>query len=426
MNNDETLQDNNNNNLEEMSEQVDATENNTENDENNTELIENGENNTEKKPNKVLSIVKKLCGRWFIDAFSGMALGLFATLIAGTIISQIGSWCGNNAFANVLKAFGNFSKMLMGAGIGVGIAYKLKSKPLVVFTAAVCGLIGAWSGNLVTALTTNDFETLYASLSGVFAKGLPGNPIGAYVVSLLSIEIAGLYAGKTKFDIILVPLGMIILSIAGIFIAWPFIKLIDLVAKLIVICINAGTGVKIVTGIFIAVIMGILLTMPTSSAAIWVAVSLAVLGEESEALSIAGGAAVAGCSAHMIGFAVASFKDNGWSGLISQGLGTSMLQIPNIMKKPIIMVPEIVASAVAGLVAVLLDMRCNASGGGMGTSGLVGLFGVIEASNAAGVPVWKYVLGIILTMFVIPAAVSFGVYLLLHKFKLIVDGDQKI
>lgn len=414
---------------EEISEQVDSPEvnaENNENGENTSTLSDNGEENTPKKANKALTVVKKLCNRWFIDAFSGMALGLFATLIAGTIISQIGAWCGNNVFGSILKAFGNFAKMLMGAGIGVGIAYKLKSKPLVIFTAAVCGLIGAWSGNLVTALTTNDFETLYASLTGVFAKGLPGNPIGAYVVSLLSIEIAGLYAGKTKFDIILVPLGMIILSLAGIFIAWPFIKLIDLVAKLIVICINAGTGVKIVTGIFIAIVMGILLTMPTSSAAIWVAVSLAVSGSESEALSIAGGAAVAGCAAHMVGFAVASFKDNGWSGLISQGLGTSMLQIPNIMKKPIIMVPEIVASAVAGLVAVLLDMRCNASGGGMGTSGLVGLFGVIEASNLAKVPEWKYVLGIILTMFVIPAVVSFGVYLILHKFKLIVDGDQKI
>lgn len=414
---------------EEMSEQADSNEvnaENNENGENTSTLSDNGEENTPKKANKALTVVKKLCNRWFIDAFSGMALGLFATLIAGTIISQIGAWCGNNVFGSILKAFGNFAKMLMGAGIGVGIAYKLKSKPLVIFTAAVCGLIGAWSGNLVTALTTNDFETLYASLTGVFAKGLPGNPIGAYVVSLLSIEIAGLYAGKTKFDIILVPLGMIILSLAGIFIAWPFIKLIDLVAKLIVICINAGTGVKIVTGIFIAIVMGILLTMPTSSAAIWVAVSLAVSGSESEALSIAGGAAVAGCAAHMVGFAVASFKDNGWSGLISQGLGTSMLQIPNIMKKPIIMVPEIVASAVAGLVAVLLDMRCNASGGGMGTSGLVGLFGVIEASNLAKVPEWKYILGIILTMFVIPAVVSFGVYLILHKFKLIVDGDQKI
>lgn len=388
--------------------------------------VEADETKPETKGAKALRITKKLCNRWFIDAFSGMALGLFATLIAGTIISQIGSWCGNNAFASFLKTLGNFAKMLMGAGIGVGIAYKLKAKPLVIFSSAVCGFIGAFSGNIITAVCSGNFETLNTYLSGVLVKGLPGNPIGAYVVSLFCIEIASLYAGKTKFDIILVPLGMILMTLGAVFVAWPFIKLIDLIAQLIVICINAGTGVKIVTGIFIAVIMGILLTMPTSSAAIWVAVSLAVSEGGAEALSIAGGAAVAGCSAHMIGFAVASFKDNGWSGLISQGLGTSMLQIPNIMKKPIIMVPEIVASAFSGLVAVLLDMRCNASGGGMGTSGLVGLFGVIDASQEAGVDTWKYVLGIILTMFVIPAVVSWGMYKLLNHFKLIVDGDQKI
>lgn len=383
----------------------------------------------EKKVNKggdVLKTVKRLSNRWFIDAFSGMGLGLFATLIAGTIIYQIGSWCGDNAFAEFLMMLGNFAKVLMGAGIGVGIAYKLKANPLVIFTAAVSGFIGAWAGNFVTALSGGGFEAFASSVTGIVAKGLPGNPIGAYVVSLFTIEIAGLYAGKTKFDIILVPLGMILMCLAGVFLAWPFIKLIDLIAQLIVICVNAGTGVKIITGIFIAVIMGILLTMPTSSAAIWVAVSLAVADGEAEALSIAGGAAVAGCAAHMVGFAVASFKDNGWSGLISQGLGTSMLQIPNIMKKPIIMVPEIVASVFSGLVAVLLDMRCNASGGGMGTSGLVGLFGVIDASQSAGVAVWKYVLGIVLTMFVIPAVVSYGVYLLLHHYKIIVDGDQKI
>lgn len=392
---------------------------------------ENGENEKSKKSNKALSVVKKLCTRWFIDAFSGMALGLFATLIAGTIICQIGSWCGNNAFAALLKGFGNIAKMLMGAGIGIGIAYKLKSKPLVIFTAAVAGLIGAFSDKIIDIVLNGTVAEMSSSFGSIITSaGAPGNPIGAYVVALFTVEIAGLYAGKTKFDIILIPLGMIILSLGAIFLAWPFIKLVELIGKLIVLAINAGTGVKIITGIFIAVVMGVLLTMPTSSAAIWISVSAAVLngGDASamEALSIAGGAAVAGCAAHMIGFAVASFKDNGFSGLISQGLGTSMLQIPNIMRKPIIMVPEIVASAFAGLVAVLLDMRCNASGGGMGTSGLVGLFGVIDASGAAGIAVWKYVLGIILTMFVIPAVVSFGVYFLLHKFNLIKDGDQKI
>lgn len=379
------------------------------------------ESNAPKKQNKALSICKKLCKRWFIDAFSGMAFGLFATLIAGTIVCQIASWCGKNAFASLLGGFGNMAKMLMGAGIGIGIAYKLKAKPLVIFTAAVAGLIGAFSDKIIDIVLNNNAS---AFSSVVTSAGAPGNPIGAYVVALFTIEIAELYAGKTKFDIILIPLGMIILSLGAIFLAWPFIKLIGLIAKLIVLAVNAGTGIKIVTGIFIAVIMGILLTMPTSSAAIWVSVCLAVT--DTEALSIAGGAAVAGCAAHMVGFAVASFKDNGFSGLVSQGIGTSMLQIPNIMKKPIIMVPEIVASAFAGLVAVLLDMRCNSSGGGMGTSGLVGLFGVIEASGQANIPVWKYVLGIILTMFVIPAGVSFGVYALLHKFNLIKDGDQKI
>ena len=170
--------------------------------------------------------------------------------------------------------------------------------------------------------------------------------------------------------------------------------------------------------------MGILLTMPTSSAAIWIAI--AASATDPVALSIAGGAAVAGCAAHMVGFAVASFRENGIGGLISQGLGTSMLQIPNIMKKPVIMVPEICASVVSGLVAVLLDMRCNASGGGMGTSGLVGLFGVLDASQAAGVATYKYVLGIVLTLFVIPAAVSFGVSELLRKKKIILLGDQKL
>lgn len=423
-----------------MSDEINTIGQDTENSESQSEVVsEESESVVEteseiKKPeksNKALKVFKSLCSRWFIDAFSGMALGLFATLIAGTIICQIGSWCGNNGFAALLKGFGNIAKMLMGAGIGIGIAYKLKAKPLVVFTAAVAGLIGAFSDKIIDIVLNNNVADMAGKFNSlVSSSGAPGNPIGAYVVALFAIEIAGLYAGKTKFDIILIPLGMIFLSLGAIFLSWPFIKLVELVGKLIVLAINAGTGVKIVTGIFIAVVMGVLLTMPTSSAAIWISVSVAVAngGDPSalEALSIAGGAAVAGCAAHMVGFAVASFKDNGFSGLISQGLGTSMLQIPNIMRKPIIMVPEIVASAFAGLVAVLLDMRCNASGGGMGTSGLVGLFGVIEASGQAGVAVWKYVLGIILTMFVIPAGISFGVYALLHKFNLIKDGDQKI
>lgn len=373
----------------------------------------------ENKGKKALAVVKKYCKRYFIDAFSGMAQGLFCTLIAGTILAQIASWCGNNAFALMLNTIANIAKVLMGAGIGIGIAHKLGAKPLVIFTAAVTGFVGAWSLSVTNGSFAQDWAT-------IFALGKPGNPIGAYVVSLLTVEIASLYAGKTKLDIILIPLGMMLLCLAGIFLAWPFIKLIDLLAKLIVLAIEAGTAVKIIVGIFVAVVMGILLTMPTSSAAIWVAIATsATANANPDVFAIAGGAAVAGCSAHMIGFAVASFRENGVGGLVSQGIGTSMLQIPNIMRKPAIMVPEIVASAVCGLVAVLMGLRCNASGGGMGTSGLVGVFGTIAASKGQ-IPDWQIGLGIVLCLFILPAAISFGVSELMRKTGAIKFGDQKL
>ncbi len=367
---------------------------------------------------KFVRWLKTASKRYFIDAFSGMAQGLFCTLIAGTILWQISTWCGNNSFAKVLGYIANIAKMLMGAGIGIGIAHKLGAKPLVMFTAAVTGMVGAFAGNLVAALCSGASFTI--------AFGAPGNPIGAYVVSLLTVEIAGLYAGKTKLDIILVPIGMMVLCLAGIFIAWPFIKLIDLLAKLIVLAIEAGSAVKIIVGVFVAVVMGILLTMPTSSAAIWIAIATSATAlENPDVFAIAGGAAVAGCSAHMIGFAVASFRENGVGGLISQGVGTSMLQIPNIMKHPLIMVPEIVASAVSGLVAVLMGLRCNAAGGGMGTSGLVGVFGTIDASQGV-IPDWQLGVGIVLCLFVLPAAISFGVSELMRKTGAIKFGEQKL
>lgn len=370
---------------------------------------------------KVLAInyVKTKCKRYFIDAFTGMAQGLFCTLIAGTILGQIASWCGTNAFATVLNYIASIAKTMMGVGIGIGMAHKLGAKPLVIFTAAVVGFIGAWSGSLVDALTKGTAFTL--------SLGAPGNPIGSYVAVLFALEIVKLYAGKTKIDIVLVPLSMMILCFGGIFLAWPFIKLIDLLAQLIVLAISAGVAVKIIVGIFVSVVMGILLTMPTSSAAIWVAIATSATAVANpEPFGIAGGAAVAGCAAHMVGFAVASFRENGWGGLISQGIGTSMLQIPNIMKKPVIMLPEIIASVFAGLVAVLFDLRCNATGGGMGTSGLVGVFGTIDASMAVGLETYKLVLGIALCLFVIPAVVSFAVSEILRKTNVIKFGDQSL
>lgn len=374
------------------------------------------------KKEKAFSILKKYFKRYFIDAFTGMAQGLFCTLIAGTILAQIASWCGDNAFAHTLNYIAGIAKMFMGAGIGVGIAHKLGAKPLVMFTAAVAGMVGAFAGgaNGLVSYLTGDATAF------VLAFGAPGNPIGSYVVALFAIELAGLYAGKTKLDIVLVPLGMMLFCMAGIFLAWPFIKLVELIALAIKLAIEAGAAVKIIVGVFVAVIMGILLTMPTSSAAIWISIAgSATALANPEVFAIAGGAAVAGCSAHMIGFAVASFRENGWSGIISQGLGTSMLQIPNIMKKPRIMLPEIIASAFSGLVAVLIGLRCNATGGGMGTSGLVGVFGAIDASMGV-IASWQLAVGIILCLFVIPAAVSFGVSEFMRYKGWIAFGDQQL
>lgn len=361
--------------------------------------------------------IKKICNRWFITAFSGMAQGLFCTLIAGTILALIAKWIGNNYVGNTLNAIANIAKSLMGAGIGVGIAFALTKNKLLIFSCAVAGFVGAFADQLIVG---------GAGLS-TLAMGKPGNPIGAYVVTLLAVELVSLYAGKTKLDIILVPLGVLFIALGGVFVAWPFIKLIDLFAKLLVITINAGQAVKIIVGVFIAIVMGILLTMPTSSAAIWVAIATSNTAlENPEVFAIAGGAAVAGCAAHMVGFAVASFRENGVSGLISQGLGTSMLQIPNIMKKPIIMLPEIISSAVAGLVAVLLDMRCTAAGGGMGTSGLVGLFGVIDANSLYSITPILTILGVALCLFIIPAGVTLLVSEFMRKKNWIEFGDTKL
>ena len=252
--------------------------------------------------------IKYFAKRWFIDAFSGMAKGLFCTLIAGTILGQIATWIGENVFGIILANIAGVAKTLMGAGIGVGIAVALKKDNLSVFSAAVAGFAGAFSDKIISgnALT--------------LALGAPGNPVGAYVVSLLMVELVSLYAGKTKLDILLVPLGSLIISHAGLYVAFPFIWVIG---KLGLFISWATEITPFFMGIIIAVVMGILLTMPTSSAAIWISVAA---GIETDSMLIAGGAAVVGCSCHMIGFAVASFRENGIGGLVSQGIGTSMLQ----------------------------------------------------------------------------------------------------
>ena len=359
---------------------------------------------------KVAQYFKTLPKRYFITAFSGMAQGLFVTLIAGTILAQIAGWINKigdgNYVGNTLLYIANIAKSLMGAGIGVGIAHALGKHKLLTFSAAVAGMVGAFSDKLMVGAEPFKVLTLSA----------PGNPIGAYVVTMLVVEIVGLYAGKTKLDILLVPLGALVLSLGGVFAAYPFVEFVDLLGK----GIEKATAITpFVMGIVIAVVMGILLTMPTSSAAIWMSFAA---NNESSAMLIAGGAATVGCACHMIGFAVASYRENKIGGLISQGVGTSMLQIPNIMKKPVIMLPMIISSAICGpLATCVFGLKCGASGGGMGTSGLVGVFNSFDYTSGA----LGYV-GIILLMFVLPALLNIVIPELMRKKGWIKDGDMKL
>ena len=377
-----------------------------------------------KNRNGFLAYVKDLPKRFFITAFSGMAQGLFVTLIAGTILAQIAGWIGvdrmvdgelvkGNYLGNTLLYIANIAKSLMGVGIGVGIAHALGKHKLLVFSAAVCGMVGAFADKLMVG---------QAGLT-VLSLGACGNPIGAYVVTMLCVEIVSLYAGKTKLDIILIPLGVLTLSLGGVFVAYPFIWLVNQLGGLIAVATDAT---PFVMGVVIAVSMGILLTMPTSSAAIWVAVASPVLaaggGAEYEAMLLAGGAATVGCACHMVGFAVASFRENGIGGLVSQGLGTSMLQIPNVMKKPQILLPMVMSSAICGpLATCVFGLKCGASGGGMGTSGLVGVFDLFTyTSGVLGVA------GIFLLMFVLPAALNFIFSEWMRKKGWIAQGDMQL
>lgn len=372
-------------------------------------------------------LIKRLCKRWFIDAFSGMALGLFATLIAGTILKTIGQLIGDNYIGNIFVLTGQVASILMGAGIGAGIASHLKASNLVIFSTMVAGFIGAYSSNYLGASFAGG---TILDITGILSKGLPGNPIGAYVVSIIVCEIGNLISGKTKLDILLIPLVSMFVSIIAAYIAFPFIWLIN----------QLGLGIALATritpffmGIIIASVVGVLLTLPTSSAAIWVAVASPILSnaasspENIDAILIAGGAAVVGCACQMVGFAVISYKENGVAGLISQGLGTSMLQIPNIMKNPKIFIPPIVASMICGpLATCLFKLKCG-TGGGMGTCGFVGIIDSYKYSIMQGnMKWWVFLIAVVLLFFVLPAVVSWAMAKLLRKVNWIKEGDLKL
>lgn len=350
--------------------------------------------------------LKEILNHIFIDGLSGMALGLFATLIIGTIMQQAGNLIPGK-IGDIIVALSSVAKGLTGAGIGVGVAYKYKESPLVTLSAASAGMIGAFASTILSGSLMQD---------GALVLSGPGEPLGAFLAAFVGITIGHLISGKTKLDIILTP--FISISCGGIFglLVGPFIsKLMYRLGELI----EVGTVQQpFLMGIIVSVLMGMILTLPISSAALGIILNLS---------GLPAGAATVGCSAQMIGFAVASFEDNKVGGLFAQGLGTSMLQVPNIMRKPLIWIPPTLASAILGPIStVVLKMTNNATGSGMGTSGLVGQIMTYQTMVAEGNASMVVLAEIIVMHFIAPAILTLLFTVIMKKMGLIKAGDMKL
>ena len=317
---------------------------------------------------------------YLIDALGAMAFGLFASLLIGTIFATL----GEKSHVELFNTIANYAKGATGAALGVSIAYSLQAPQLVLFSAATVGIAG------------NDL----------------GGPVGAFVATIVAVELGKIVSKETRVDILVTPGVTIISGVVVAQVAGPGVSAF----------MNAfGNLVKTATemqpffmGILVSALIGIALTLPISSAAICIMLSLD---------GLAGGAATAGCCAQMIGFAVMSFKENGVGGILAQGLGTSMLQMGNIVKNPKIWIPPTLVSMITGPIATMIFHLENIpAGSGMGTCGLVGPIGIYTAMGG-GASMW---IGIILVCFVLPAALTpiFGE--ILRKIGWIKDGDLKL
>lgn len=354
-----------------------------------------------------MKMIKKVLNRIFIDGLSGMALGLFSTLIIGTIMKQIGDLIGGN-IGYYISTFAVIAQRLTGAGIGVGVAYKFKESTYVVLSAAVTGMIGAYASAIVQGTLLSDTNALV--LSG------PGEPLGAFIAAYIGIEIGRLVAGRTKLDRLITPAVTILTGGAvGILVGPPISSFMTWLGELI----NWGTIQQpILMGVIVSVIMGMVLTLPISSAALGIILGLS---------GIAAGASTVGCCCQMVGFAVASFRENGVGGLLAQGLGTSMLQVPNIVRRPLIWLPPIISSAILGPIAILpmFNMTNNATGSGMGSSGLVGQIMTYQTMTATESPL-VVLIKIVVFHFVLPALLTLGISEGMRKIGYIRSGDMKL
>ena len=363
-------------------------------------MEETKEQKDKKQPGKVKAFLKKKnieisAKRYFIDAMGAMANGLFASLLIGTIISTLGQELG----VQVLIDIGTFAKGVSGSAMAVAIAFALQAPPLVLFSMLAVG-------------------------SSANALGGAGGPLAVLVIAIVATELGKLVSKETKIDILVTPLVSIC---SGVLLSMGLAPIIGKAASAVGTLIMWATELHpFMMGILVSVIVGIALTLPISSAAICAALSLT---------GLAGGAAVAGCCAQMVGFAVMSFKENKVGGLVSQGIGTSMLQMGNIVKNPKIWIPPILTSAITGPIATCifkLQMNGEAISSGMGTCGLVGQIGVYTgwvndiAAGAKTAITGMDWLGLVLISFVLPAVLTWIFGQICRKIGWIKEGDLKL
>ena len=331
--------------------------------------------------------MKKFFRKYVVEALSHMAMGLFCSLILGLILGQIAKIPGLDFLMFISEAL-SASSPLVGACIGLAIANGMSYASLVVISSAIVGALGYQFGG----------------------------PVGAYIAVIIGAEAGMLMSKKTPVDIILTP--MLTIVAGGLFARYCCSPINDFMLYLGGLVNKATMLSPFTMGIVVSVLVGCALTLPISSVAICV-----MLGLD----GLAAGAATAGCCAQMIGFAVISYKDNGLGGFISQGLGTSMLQIGNIARKPVIWLAPTLTAAILGPVStVLLGMTNNALGAGMGTSGLVGPLAAYASMIEMGIPSGELVIRILLLYFVAPAIISLFIHILMKKAGLIKPGDMKL
>ena len=354
----------------------------------------------EEKENALLKFLKRKniifsVKRYGIDALGAMAQGLFASLLIGTIISTLGEQLG----VETLVQIGTYAKSMAGPSMAVAIGFALQAPPLVLFSLLA---VGASANEL----------------------GGAGGPLSVLVIAIIAAECGKAVSKETKIDILVTPFVTIAI---GVLLSMWCAPAIGTAASSVGRIIMWATELQpFLMGIFVSVVVGIALTLPISSAAICAALNLT---------GLAGGAAVAGCCAQMIGFAFMSYRENKVGGLVSQGLGTSMLQMGNIVKKPIIWLPPIITSAITGPIATcIFKMRMDgaAIASGMGTCGLVGQIGVytgwmnrIADGTKAAVTAMDWA-GLVLICFVLPAVITVIIGELFRKFGLIQEGDLKL